>query len=129
MNDEQEKFIKILTEKIMEIINEVNNEALSKNVSVGAQTYFLLIDIACEIASQLKIPKKEQMECIKYFMQQNKNSIKAELNSKIKDYDVTLDESLEEMEPSDKQDSSYEDQINEINMLFKDDFIAQKDKN
>lgn len=130
MTNDQEKFIKILTEKLMNIINEVNNQALQENVNINAQTYFLLIDVACEIAAQLKISKKEQMECISYFMKQNKkNSIKTELNSKLKNNSIELSDDLLDSAEENIESSFDEDIVTEINMLFEDDFVAKKDKN
>lgn len=136
MDDKQEKFISLLTTKIMESINEINNKALSEGTNINAQTYFLLIDIASAIAYQLKIPKKEQIECVNYFIKQNKQNalkLEIELNKKIKNSSVELNSNLmnEATTSSESvaEESASENLSEEISLLFSDDFIAKKEKN
>lgn len=136
MDDKQQKFVSLLTTKIMESINEVNNKALSEGTNINAQTYFLLIDMASAIAHQLKIPKKEQIECLNYFIKQNKQNalkLEVELNKKIKNSSVELNLDLMNeattSSESDSEESGSENLSEEISLLFSDDFIAKKEKN
>lgn len=129
MNNKQEKYINILTTKIMEIINQINNQASADNTNISAQTYFLLIDIASALAYQLKIPKKEQIECVNYFIKQNKKSqVEVNTNKKIKNNSIEIDgEFLGKENNIDFQETN--EISEEITKLFNDDFLPKKDNN
>lgn len=128
MNTKQEKYIKLLNNEIMNAIMKYNQQAAEDGNPIGLQTYILLIDIACDFASELKISKKDQLDSFNHFIKQNadkKKSLDIETNKKLS---KSFNKNNEEVSAS--MDDDFEEiHDEEIINLFSSEFETKKDCN